>query len=362
MVQPTLLCNRLQTTLSSAFEMLADASTPSPAARVPVTDVHAHVIVGEILRERGGGEAWRPRVHRDGEGRQIVEIDGRSVRSMVRPVTDLDAILAAQDAAGVDRVVLSPVVTLVYYDAEPQAGLERCRIQNDGLERLVGQEPQRVSALGVVPLQDPALAAAELRALMVRGRLSGVEIGASVRDVYLGDERFEPFWAAAAETGAVVFIHPRTRGFDDPIFDEHYLWNLVGNPIETTLTAAHLVLSGVLERHPQLRIVLAHGGGAVLALRGRLRHGHQAVPSAGPLLHGEVYASLRRFYYDTAVHDPAVLRAIIDFAGPEHVLLGSDFPFDMGESQPAQALRSAELRAETEAAILGGNALRLLAG
>jgi aminocarboxymuconate-semialdehyde decarboxylase len=327
---------------------------------MPVTDVHVHVIVPQILREPGAGEAWRPRVHRDGDGRQVVEIDGRSVRSMVRPVTDIDAILAAQDTAGVDRVVLSPVVTLVYYDAEPGAGLERCRIQNDGLESLVEQEPERVSALGLVPLQDPDLAAEELHALMGRGWLSGVEVGASVLDVYLGDERFEPFWEAAEATGAVVFIHPRTRGFDDPIFDQHYLWNLVGNPMETTLTAAHIVLSGVLERHPRLRIVLAHGGGAMLALRGRLRHGHRAIPSAGPNLGGEPYDSLRRFYYDTAVHDPAVLRSVVEFAGPEHVLLGSDYPFDMGELRPAQTVRSAALGTETEAAILGGNAERLL--
>jgi aminocarboxymuconate-semialdehyde decarboxylase len=355
--------------------MPSDASIPSsgpspdgvedqlsaPGTSAPVIDVHAHVIVPEILRDHGAGEAWRPRVHRDGDGRQVVEIDGRSVRSMVRPVTDIDAILAAQDTAGVDRVLLSPVVTLVYYDAEPQAGLERCRIQNDGLEGLVEQAPERVSALGLVPLQEPELAADELHALMARGWLSGVEVGASVLDVYLGDERFEPFWAAAAETGAVVFIHPRTRGFDDPIFDEHYLWNLVGNPMETTLTAAHLVLSGVLERHPQLRIVLAHGGGALLALRGRLRHGQQTIPSAGPTLQGQLYESLRRFYYDTAVHDPAVLRALVGFAGAEHVLLGSDYPFDMGELQPAETVRAAALRAQDEAAVLGGNAERLLA-
>jgi len=355
--------------------MPADASTPSteppprgvegpvPAPDSPpqVIDVHAHVIVPEILRDRGSGETWRPRVHRDGDGRQVVEIDGRSVRSMVRPVTDIDAILAAQDAAGVDRVLLSPVVTLVYYDAEPEAGLERCRIQNDGLEGLVEQEPERVSALGLVPLQDPELAADELHALMARGWLSGVEVGASVLDVYLGDERFEPFWAAAAVTGAVVFIHPRTRGFDDPIFDEHYLWNLVGNPMETTLTAAHLVLSGVIERYPQLRIVLAHGGGALLALRGRLRHGQHTIPSAGPKLQAEMYDSLRRFYYDTAVHDPAVLRTVVGFAGAEHVLLGSDYPFDMGELNPAETVRAAALRDADEAAVLGGNAQRLLA-
>jgi aminocarboxymuconate-semialdehyde decarboxylase len=102
-------------------------------------------------------------------------------------------------------------------------------------------------------------------------------------------------------------------------------------------------------------------GGPLGALRGRLRHGHRVVQSAGPNLDGELYSSLRRFYYDTVVHDPAALRALVDFAGPEHLLLGSDFPFDMGELDPAATVRAADLGAATEAAILGENAQRLLA-
>ena len=173
-------------------------------------DLHAHVIVPEILRDAAPEEEWRPRLWRDGDQR-VVEMGGRQVRAGVREWTDIDQVLADQDAAGTDMVVLSPVVMLLGHDAEPQEGLRRARLQNAGLARLVGEHPDRVGALGTVPLQDPALAADELRAIMADGVLAGVEIAASVGGTYLGDDAFEPFWAAAEETGALVFIHPTTR-------------------------------------------------------------------------------------------------------------------------------------------------------
>lgn len=333
---------------------------PVPAdGRVVVTDVHAHVIVPEIRRDVVPGEAWRPSVRRDAEGRQVVEIDGRELRSMVQEVSDLDGILEAQAATGVRRVVLSPVISLLYPDVDAEAALERCRIQNDGIARLVSAGSGRVAGLGAVPLQDPELAATELRSLMLAGELRGVEIGASVRDAYLGDDRFEPFWAAASETGAVIFIHPTTRGFGSPVFAEYYLWNLVGNPLETTITAAHMALSGVLDRHPNLTVVLAHGGGALLSLRGRLRHGHAVQPVAGARLLDAPYDALRRFHFDTVVHDPELLRSLVEFAGVERVLLGSDFPFDMADPNPPETVRLAGLGADAEAAVLGGNAARV---
>ena len=205
---------------------------------------------------------------------------GRQVRAGVREWVDVDQILADQDAAGTDMVVLSPVVMLLGHDADPEEGLRRARIQNEGLARLVSSHADRIGALGTVPMQDPALAADELRRIMADGVLCGVELAASVGGTYLGDESFEPFWAAAEETGALVFIHPTTRGFPAPVFQEHYLWNAVGNPLETTVTAAHLIMTGTMERHPGLRVLLAHGGGAILSLRGRLRHVHSFQPDA----------------------------------------------------------------------------------
>jgi len=325
-----------------------------------VIDTHVHIIVPEITRGHGGDEPWRPKIVRDG-ARQRVEVGGVEVRSVRHEFVDPGGLLAETAAAGSDRVVLCPFVGLLRYDAEPRDALESGGIQNAALAALVRAHPGRVAALGTVPLQDPEAAARELETVM-RSGLAGVEIAASVRGVYLGDDRFRPFWAAAAALRAVVFIHPTTRGFDIPAFTRYHLGNAVGNPFETTITAADLVMSGVLESHPDLRIVLAHGGGAILALRGRLGHAYEQVEAARTRLRRSPEESFRRFYFDTIVHDGALLRQLVAYAGADHVVLGSDYPFDMGVERAADQVRALELAREDEERILGGTAEGLFAG
>jgi aminocarboxymuconate-semialdehyde decarboxylase len=298
-----------------------------------VVDAHAHVVVPGL----GADVSWR-------DGAQVVVFAGREIRSAVREFVDLGRILEEQDRSGVDVVLLCPWVNLL--------GREPAR-QNEALAAMVGE---RVAALGTVELEQPE----QLAELMRDGRLSGVEIPASVAGDYLGHDRFAGFWAAAEASGALVFIHPTTRGFELPVFDGYYLWNSVANPLETTVTAAHMIFSGVMERHPRLRVLLAHGGGAVLALRGRLRHAHSFQPQARSVLAAAPDDSLRRFFYDTVVHDATLLRELIDYVGAERVLCGSDYPFDMGLEQPAELVRALGLPPDAEAAVLGGNALGLL--
>ncbi len=324
-----------------------------------IVDVHSHVVVPEILRDAAPGQAWRPRVLRE-DGGQVVEFAGKRIRSAVREFVDVGTILEQEGAAGIDLVLLSPWISLAFYDVPPREGLQRSRLQNDALAVAAARHPDRVRAVGTVPLQDPALAAAELERLMGLPGMHGVQVAASVRGVYLGDDRFAPFWEAAEALGATILIHPTTRGFDLPVFEEHYLWNTVGNPMETTVTAAHMVLNGVMERHPRLKVVLAHGGGAILAVRGRLEHGWRAVAAARGRLEASPVASIRRFHFDTVTHDPTLLRELVGFAGAERVLLGSDHPFDMGTERPVEAVRAAGLSPEEEALVLGGNAVRLL--
>lgn len=326
---------------------------------MPVVDAHAHVIVPQILRDAAPDEAWRPRVFRE-NGQQVVELDGKRIRSAVREFVDIDTILGEQDAAGVDRVVLCPWVSLLRYDADREDGLRICRLYDEALARITSAHPERVSALGMIPLQDPELAARELEAVVRLPGVGGVEIAASVNGVYLGDDRFRPFWAAAEDLGALVFIHPTTRGFDSAVFNEYYLWNTVGNPLETTISAAHLIMSGVMEAHPGLRVLLAHGGGTILSLRGRLRHAHSFQPLAKARLKESPEESLRRFYFDTVTHDAALLRELIDTVGADHVLLGSDYPFDMGVERPAEIVRALGLSITDEEKILGGNIIQLL--
>ncbi len=323
-------------------------------------DLHAHVIVPELLREAAPVETWRPALRRV-DGRAVVEFGGRRVNSIVHEFVELDRILAAEERAGIEHVALSPWVPLLFYDVEAEEGLHRCRLQNQGLARLRAERPDRVSVLGAVPLQDPALAAAALEELMAGGSFAGVEITASVGGTYLGDPRFAPFWSAAETAGALVFVHPTTQGFGEPVFGEYYLHNLVGNPMETTVTAAHMVLAGVMERHPNLKVLLAHGGGAIVTLAGRLRHGHEAIAAAGRALSEPADVSIRRFLFDTVTHDPAQLGALVEAVGADRVLLGSDYPFDMADRHPVQTVRRAGLAEDDEAALLSGNAERLLA-
>ena len=293
-----------------------------------VVDAHAHVIIPGL----GAEVCW------DERG-QHVSFGGREIHSAVREFVDPGRILDEQARAGVDVVVLCPWVMLL--------GREPAR-QNEALAEMARDE---VRVLGTVDLDRPE----ELVELMRDGRLAGVEVPASVEGTYLGADRFRPFWAAAEETEALVFVHPTTRGFDAPVLREHYLWNTVGNPFETTIAAAQIVASGILDDHAGLRILLAHGGGVLAALRGRLAH-EQAIHPPGR----DVRAAMRRFRVDTVVHDVEVLRGQVEFFGADHVLLGSDYPFDMGVDRPAEIVHALGLDPEDEAKILGENALGLL--
>src|SRR5437764_12412515 len=206
-----------------------------------VVDAHAHVVIPGL----GAQVNWR-------DGAQVVAYEGREIRAALRELVDLERILEAQDAAGVDVVLLCPWVNLLGREIERQ---------NEALAGMVGD---RVAVLGTVDLERPD----QLVELMRDGRLRGVEIPAAPGGAYLGDARFRDFWAAAEQTGALVFVHPSTRGFALPLMDEHYMWNTVGNPLETTVSAAHMVASGVLDEHRALRVLLAHGGGVLASLYG----------------------------------------------------------------------------------------------
>lgn len=294
-----------------------------------VADVHAHVVVPGL-----GAEVERR------DSIQVVSYGGREIRSALREFQDVDRILEEQDRAGVDIIVLCPWVNL--------CGVEVGR-QNEALAALAGE---RVFMLGTVDPERPE----QLVELMRDGRLRGVEIPAVPNGAYLGDPRLREFWAAAEETAALVFVHPSSGGLALPVMDEHYLWNTVGNPLETTLSAAHMLGAGVLDAHPRLNVLLAHGGGVLPALRGRLAREQEIHPPGR-----DVRTALRRFLVDTVVHDVDVLRDLVALFGADRVLLGSDYPFDMGTERPAEIVRALGLPPDEEALILGGNALRLLA-
>jgi aminocarboxymuconate-semialdehyde decarboxylase len=322
-----------------------------------IIDAHCHVIAAEMMSSTVPAD-WRPAVTRD-DGRQVVGFRGRQIRSVVGDFTDVDVMLAEAAAAGVEHLLLSPWINLVPVDAPADEARTVCQVQNEALARLTAAKPGQLSAVGAVPVQDPALAAREITELMTVPGLCGVEVPSSVAGRYLGDEFFLPFWEAAEAAGALMFIHPSTRGFGLPALDGCYLWNSVGNPLETAVAAAHIAVAGVLERCPRLRVLLAHGGGALPAVRGRLRRAFAVRAEARVQAAAGPDQSLRRFYYDTVTHDHDLLADLVRYAGVEHVLLGSDRPFDMGTDHPVEEVRALRLGPDEEL-VLGGNAARLI--
>jgi aminocarboxymuconate-semialdehyde decarboxylase len=322
-----------------------------------IVDVHSH-LVAEALSTRNGSEFWRADL-REVAGRTRLFQHGRELSSVIREFVDPARMAEEARTDGVDHLVLSPWVRLLPFDLPMDDARDVCRIQNLAMAEIVATDPARFSALGSLPMQDPDLAARELPGLRGDG-LAGVELSAVMAGRFLGDDAFEPFWTAAEATSALLFVHPTTRGLAMPVFEEYYLWNTVANPVETAVTGAHLVMSGVLERHPELRIVLAHGGGALPALRGRLRHAYESVPAAGTRLQASPEISLRRLYYDTVTHDRELLARLVEDFGAGQVLLGSDRPFDMGTRDPVGDVRALGLAEADERAVLGANATRLL--
>jgi len=322
-------------------------------------DIHAHIIVPEITQDANPAEDWRPKVFWE-NGRQFVKFGGKRLGSALREFVNIETILTEQDKAGVDMVLLTAWSSLFFYAKDLGASREANRIQNDALAKLAEAHGDRVAALGIVPLQDSEAAVTELKRVINELGLLGVEIGTNVNGLYLGDLQFRPFWAAAEELGAIVQIHP-IPGIGGTAKKDYYLWNSYANPAETAATAAHMIMSGLLEEHPNLKICLFHGGGHLPYQIGRLDRAYEVRPEARQRISAPPSTYLKKFYFDTVTHSGPALSYLIDLVGVEQVLMGSDYPFDMGYERPTELIEQLPGLSEADKqAILGGNAQRLL--
>jgi aminocarboxymuconate-semialdehyde decarboxylase len=327
-------------------------------------DVHAHCVPAGVLETllAEGGRYGIELAEKD--GRYAALIGGRvQTRDILPSLSDVPRRLAAMDAAGVDVQLLASWIDLTAYSLDAATGVRYSRMFNEGLAATVAEAPDRFRALATVPLQAPDQAAAELRhAITALGHV-GVEIATTVDGRELDDLALDPFWAAAEELRAVIVVHPYASlaGRD---LKRYGLVNLIGNPAETTLALGHLIFGGVLERHPDLRVVLVHGGGFAPYQIGRWDRAFVAgARGAGEHLTRSPGEWLRGLYFDTVLHSPQSLRHLIDVVGAEHVLMGSDYPFVMGEPEPVAAVAAVSGLDERERAlILHGNLAALLEG
>ena len=329
----------------------------------PVTyDVHAHCIPSDIVAalEAGGDRLGVAVTKRNGTRRLM--IGGTPSGPPMNPaLSDLPARLRAMDTAGVQTQLVSSWIDLAAYTLPASQGVRFARMFNESLAQLIGAHPDRFRGLCTVPLQAPEQAAAELGHAIGELGMVGAEVGTTVAGRELDDRDLDPFWAMASELGCVLLVHP-FNALAGRRVERHFLSNLVGNPAETTIAVAHLIFGGVLERYPELKICVVHGGGFLPYQVGRLERGYVARPAlTATHISESPRAALRRLYYDTVLHDPMSLAALIAFAGPEHVVLGSDYPFEMGDPDPVATVAAVPGLSDADRQlILAGNVERLL--
>jgi aminocarboxymuconate-semialdehyde decarboxylase len=277
-----------------------------------------------------------------------------------RPVmTSHDRRLADLDAMGIDLQVVMCPPPQCYYTVPVDIAVAAAGMINDGIAEYVAGKPDRFAALGTVPMPDAATAARELERCVISLGFKGVQILANVAGKELSDPAFAPFWAKAEALGAVVLIHP--NGFTEAQrLSRFYFNNVIGNPLETTLALHYLIFDGVLERHPDLKIVAVHGGGFLGAYSGRIDHAWGARSDARANLPKPPSSYLKNIYFDTVVFTPIQLAALVETFGVGHVLMGTDYPYDMGDYDPIELLvATGSLEAAAVAAIAGGNAKKL---
>lgn len=327
-------------------------------------DVHAHCIPTELIELlRRDGARFGIEVVTDERGEAAILADKVRLAPFRGILCDMEKRLEAMDKTGVDVQLLSSWIDLTAYALDPEPGAQYSRVVNRIISEEAAKHPDRFLALGTVPLQDPRLAAEELRYAVEELGMVGVEIATTVDGTDLSTAQLDPFWEAAGALRCLILLHPYNPlpGID---LSANFLDNMVGRPAESTIAVGHLIFSGILERHPDLVICVVHGGGFLPYQLGRMERGFSSVPqktttniSTSP---GEL---ARRLYYDTVLHDPVALSFLVEHMGADRVVVGTDYPFEMGDPDPVKTVESIpDLNDEQRNLILAGNVQRILDG
>jgi aminocarboxymuconate-semialdehyde decarboxylase len=329
----------------------------SARGRHLVVDIHAHLGVPAAVAAVGPQNAGPPPEFARFSSPKTDAVNGALFGRIGRTLTGVEQRLVDMDRLGVDVQALSPNPGQLYYHLDAEVALAGSRIINDTIAQAVADHPDRFVGMGTVPLQNAELAVAEMKRCVAELDLRGIEINANVNGRDLHDPALRPFWAAAEELGILVFIHPLGVTHAERM-SEYYFNNLIGNPLESTLAIGHLIFGGVLDRHPGLRICVAHGGGYIPGYWGRMDHGWRARADCSEHCAHAPSSYLRKLWLDTLVFDQDQLDSLVRTHGAGKLCLGSDYPFDMAEPDPVGFHE--RLAEEDKAKILGLNAAELL--
>jgi aminocarboxymuconate-semialdehyde decarboxylase len=325
-------------------------------------DIHTHVEFPgtfEMLRKRYSEEAIFNRFVVAVTGRRSAELNRQIVAGIRDALRDPEKKIRDMEEKSLAFSLLSSTPFAFFYEVEDDLAVALAQFQNDRLSEMVKKYPAHFGAMATLPLQAPGEALKELERAVKKLGLRGVEIGSHVGRRELGDEAFWPIYEALEDLGTPILIHPHHVAGLERLLD-FYLSNLIGNPLDTTVAAANLIFSGALEKYPGLKIILAHAGGQFPYIIGRMEHGYQVRPECREKVHQSPMAFFKNFYFDIITHNRDALRYLIALAGSDHVLLGSDYPYDMGDPDPVGTVsRLSGIKAEDRQKILRENAVNL---
>jgi aminocarboxymuconate-semialdehyde decarboxylase len=323
-------------------------------------DIHSHSVPSAIAIGQGEISWHGAVVQAEADGRLRFDVGGNRGRLAWKNFRQTpEERIAVLDQLGVDRQFLSMSPVLWFYQAEPADALAGAREYNDEIAAICRRYPDRFGGLAWLPLQDAGASVEELERCMAAG-LSGVSVASHVNGENWDSARLFPVMQAAERNGAIVFIHPAQVRVRE-LIPKFHMRNIFGNPWEVTVAAGSLVFGGVLDRLPDLKVVLAHGGGYVSFAMGRMDHAHEVRPEAQEFISQAPSDYVRHFFYDTITHSEDALAYLIDRVGVKQVVMGTDYPADMATSRPVEAINAvAQLNEEEKRLILGENVLRLL--
>ena len=323
-------------------------------------DCHTHILTDETIGLLAKEAPWvAPKLTPIDDDFAVLEIAGTPYRPFPRGGWELERRFKDMAAAEVDVHVLSATPQTYLYDQDPAMTVATSILQNDQIAKLVKAHPDRFTGIATLPMQAPERAAEELTRAVRQLGMRGAMIGSNIAGKNLDDPSFEPVWAAAEELGAFMIIHPANVAGADRL-RSYYLANLIGNPLDTTIAAACLVFGGVMERHPKLNVLLVHGGGFVPYQAGRWAHGWHVRPEPKVNVKQSPEPWINRFYYDTILHAKPQLEFLVASTGSSRVLLGSDYPYDMGTFECARQVKALGVSDLDKATILNGMTQKLL--
>jgi aminocarboxymuconate-semialdehyde decarboxylase len=324
-------------------------------------DLHCHIFPPEYLRmARTRGAEIGAQIYRRADGREFIRAPGDFDYPLTEELWSVPALLEALARRRLAGAALSVAPPTLSYGAEPGLAADLCAASNDSIAEIVRARPDRFVGLATVPLQDVPRAIRELERAMARPEFRGVMIASHVGPKNLDHPDLLPFFEACQELDACVFIHPY-EVLGSERLQSYYLWNLIGMVTETCVAIESLIFGGIYERLPRLKTYFAHGGGSFPWLRGRAEHGFRVLRNTRFAVSRPPSAFLDRIYVDCMVYNPSALAWLVSELGSDHIVMGSDYPFDIGPEDPTAIVSTAPgLSRQDRENILFRTAWRLL--